>query len=71
MPRQSLNWAHRVNRHWSLQWCVRHAKAFWDLGAVDAVIHAAYQVPDEPAVSAGEDGDRQSRRASRTRAALR
>ena len=32
-------------------------KGFLGFGAVDAVIHAAYQVPDEPAVSAGEDGD--------------
>ena len=37
---------------------VREArKGFLGFGAVDAVIHAAYQVPDEPAVSAGEDGD--------------
>ena len=37
---------------------VREArKGFLGFGAVDAVIHAAYQIPDEPAVSAGEDGD--------------
>ena len=35
---------------------VREArKGFLGFGAVDAVIHAAYQVPDEPAVSAGGD----------------
>ena len=32
---------------------VREArKGFLGFGAVDAVIHAAYQIPDEPAVSA-------------------